>query len=84
MLNAVVMFFVLLAVRKYRKFYGQICASFLIYYGITRFFLEFFRGDDDRGLFFNNALSTGQIVMIISFVSGVLMWLVCKKYKVEQ
>lgn len=84
MLNAVFMFFVLLAVRKYRKFYGQICASFLIYEGVSRFFIEFMRGDDDRGIYFNGAISTGQIVMIISIISGLLMWSVCKRYKIER
>src|SRR3989338_7644074 len=74
MINAVVMFFVLLLVRRFRKFYGQVGAAFLMYYGVTRFFIEFFRGDEDRGVYFNGAISTGQIVMVLFFAAGVTMW----------
>jgi len=74
MLNAVVMFFVLLAVRRYRKFSGQVGAAFLMYYGVSRFFIEFFRGDEDRGVYFGGAISTGQIVMVLFFLGGLFMW----------
>jgi phosphatidylglycerol:prolipoprotein diacylglycerol transferase len=79
MLNAVVMFFFLLVVRKYRKFYGQIGASFLMYEGASRFFIEFYRGDWDRGLYFGGWISTGQIVMVLFFLAGLGMWIYCRK-----
>lgn len=74
MLNAVVMAIVLFAIYKRRKFYGQIFASFLIYYGITRFFIEFLRGDADRGLYFGGIFSTGQIMMLISLIAGIILY----------
>lgn len=74
MLNAVIMFGVLYLVYKKRRFYGQVGAVFLIYYGITRFFIEFLRGDADRGLYFSNTISTGQIVMVLSLIGGIVMY----------
>ncbi len=83
MANAVVMFFFLLFVRKYRKFYGQIVASFLMYEGVSRFFLEFLRGDEDRGIYFNGTISTGQIVMVLFFLGGAFLWWAFGKNKIE-
>lgn len=76
MLNALVMFVLVNIVYRYRQFKGQVFASFFIYYGISRFFLEFLRGDEDRGLFFGKLLSTGQIAMIVSFIFGVTLYYV--------
>lgn len=79
MLNACVMFIVLYLVYKHRKFYGQIGALFFIYYGVTRFFIEFLRGDLDRGVYFGGLISTGQIVMIVSIIFGITMWNICSR-----
>ncbi len=79
MMNAIVLFFVLLTIRKHRKFYGQVSASFLIYYGITRFIIEFFRGDVDRGVYFDGLISVGQIVMTGALIIGIIMWVVFKR-----
>jgi len=76
MLNALVMWGVLLIVYRYRKFYGQILATFFIYYGITRFMIEFLRGDEERGMWFDGALSSGQIAMIFTFIAGIVLWIV--------
>lgn len=73
MLNAVVMFFVLRLVHKYRRYYGQQLVAFFLYYGVTRFLIEFLRGDVDRGLWFDNTLSSGQIAMVIAFAFGVVL-----------
>lgn len=73
MLNAVVMFFVLRFVYVHRRYYGQVLVSFFLYYGVTRFLIEFLRGDTDRGLWFDDALSSGQIAMIGAFLFGILL-----------
>lgn len=58
-----------------RAFPGQIFAAFLLLYGAGRFVLEFWR-DDPRGpFFFGGALSTPQLVSIILFVVGGVVWL---------
>lgn len=77
-LNALVLWAVLLLTYKYRKFYGQVFATFFIYYGITRFFIEFLRGDEDRGMWFDGVVSTGQIAMVGFFLFGVILWLVLR------
>ena len=74
MLNALVMLVLLNLVYKYRQFKGQVFAVFFIYYGVSRFLLEFLRGDEDRGLFFGKLLSTGQIAMIASFIFGIVLY----------
>ena len=76
MLNAVVMGILLFLVYKYRRFKGQVSAVFLMYEGVSRFFIEFLRGDADRGLFFGGLLSTGQIAMIFLFIAGVILYAV--------
>ena len=83
MINAVIMFCVLYFVYKRRKFFGQVGASFLIYYGISRFLIEFLRGDADRGIYFGGIVSTGQIVMIVSFVAGIIMYKVLQSKSVK-
>ena len=73
-INALILWGVLLLVYRRRKFYGQVTAAFLIYYGVTRFFIEFLRGDADRGMWFGETLSTGQIAMIVGFLAGLVLW----------
>lgn len=79
MINALIMFFVLRFMYMKRKFYGQVLATFFMYYGVTRFLVEFLRGDDDRGLWFGGTLATGQIAMMCSFALGLTMWIVLSK-----
>jgi len=82
MINALIMGIILYFVYRYKKFHGQVLAIFLMYYGVSRFFIEFLRGDEDRGLFFGKMLSTGQIAMIFSFISGIVIYFVlCSKNK---
>lgn len=79
MLNAVGMFFILQWVHRRRRFQGQIVASFLMLYGVTRFLIEILRGDADRGVYFNGMVSTGQLVMAGFVVAGLLMYRWCQK-----
>lgn len=79
MINAVVMGILVYLVYRHRQFKGQVLAVFLMYEGVSRFFLEFLRGDVDRGLFFGGRLATGQIAMIFSFCAGVIVYLLMRK-----
>ncbi len=81
MLSAVLAFILLSVVYRKRKFYGQVSAVFLIYYGFARFFIEFLRGDADRGMFFNGTVSVGQIAMFFSVAIGVTIWVYCRTRK---
>lgn len=58
-----------------RAFPGQIFAAFLLFYSAARFLLEFLR-DDPRGpFFFGGKLSLPQVMSIILFAAGAVMWL---------
>lgn len=84
MANALVMWGVLLLVYKYRKFYGQVLAAFFMYYGVARFFIEFLRGDTDRGMWFGGVISTGQIAMIFTFILGFAIWRFRRKTRIGE
>jgi phosphatidylglycerol:prolipoprotein diacylglycerol transferase len=55
---------------------GRVFASYLVLYGAGRFLLEFVRGDEQRGLYFDGALSTSQLigVALIAIGAGVHWW----------
>jgi phosphatidylglycerol:prolipoprotein diacylglycerol transferase len=46
---------------------------FVTLYGVFRFCIEFMRGDDDRGLWFGDAVSTSQIISVL-LVLGCLLY----------
>lgn len=71
--NMVIFLIIWFFFRKRLKKDGTLFGTWLIMYGIFRFIIEFFR-EDDRGLFFNNLLSTSQLIAIVSFIIGVLMF----------
>ncbi|MFH0800116.1 MAG: prolipoprotein diacylglyceryl transferase [Pseudomonadota bacterium] len=79
MANALILWGVVLYVYGHRKFYGQVLVAFMLYYGVSRFMLEFLRGDADRGMWFGNALSTGQISMALTFLGGIFLWVYLRK-----
>jgi phosphatidylglycerol:prolipoprotein diacylglycerol transferase len=59
--------------RKSRNFPGRTFWSFVLLYSITRFVIEFYRGDD-RGLVFST-LSTSQAISVVLFpVSLFMLW----------
>lgn len=57
-------FGLLLFLRRYKKFDGQLFWLYLLFYAVLRFTLEFFRGDVDRGVYFGGLISTSQIIAI--------------------
>jgi len=44
---------------------GEIFLTYLVLYAVARFFLEFLRGDEDRGFVFNHLLSTSQFIALL-------------------
>lgn len=60
-----------------RDFFGQIFCFYLMGYGTLRFFLEFFRGDIDRGFVFGGLLSTSQLISVLIVPAGLVsyVWL---------
>ncbi len=66
------LFFILWALNRHRKFRGEIISSYLIFYGIFRFIIEFFRADLRGSVFF---LSLSQFIAIILVGTGVFLWI---------
>jgi len=52
---------------------GQIFLMYLACYAVARFFLEFLRGDEDRGFVFNHLLSTSQFIAILALLTAALL-----------
>ncbi len=69
-LNATLIFFFLLWFRKRQNYPGQTFALLLIIYPVTRFFLEFLRGDIQRGIHLNGLLSTSQVISLLLLPIG--------------
>lgn len=66
-----IIFFILIWFYQRKKRDGQIFVMYLMMYAAARFFLEYYRGDTDRGFFFHGALSTAQLVAIVAFAIGI-------------
>lgn len=71
---AIFLFLVWLFRRK--RFDGQIILAYSLLYAGARFFVEFYRGDADRGFVFGGLLSTSQfIAILVAAVAAVLWWM---------
>lgn len=79
MFNALVIFFILNWVDRKKKFDGQIFWLGFMLYGVLRGWMEFFRGDVERGLYWNGRISTAQIVGICILILGSFMYRRLKK-----
>jgi phosphatidylglycerol:prolipoprotein diacylglycerol transferase len=66
----------LILYRKFNRmsFNGQVFSLYLIFYGITRFILEFFRGDLDRGFLLDGLLSTSQFISLMIIPVGIIIY----------
>jgi len=63
---------------------GEIFVLYLALYAGARYFIEFLRGDEDRGFVLNHLLSTSQFIAILALVEAVWMALVLRKKPVRQ
>ena len=52
---------------------GQIFLLYLALYGVARFFIEFLRGDEDRGFVFNHLLSTSQFIALLAILTAAFL-----------
>jgi phosphatidylglycerol---prolipoprotein diacylglyceryl transferase len=49
-----------------KQYEGQIFVQYVLLYAVARFFIEFLRGDPDRGFVFHHLLSTSQFIAILA------------------
>jgi phosphatidylglycerol:prolipoprotein diacylglycerol transferase len=78
-------FALLMLLRKYKWFHGQVLACWLMLYAILRTTTEMFRGDEERGRIFGPFssiprtawynISTSQFVGLMLFITGAVLWL---------
>lgn len=57
-----------------RSFRGQVFAAYLIWYGVARGAIEFFRGDPGRTQLFGGEVSLMQVVSLGLILLGALLW----------
>jgi phosphatidylglycerol:prolipoprotein diacylglycerol transferase len=67
-------FAVLILWRPKKRFHGQICLAFLIYYAIARFAIELLRGDADRGDSVMLGMSTSQLIGFLMLGGLLVLW----------
>ena len=74
------LFALLMLIRKYRRFSGQVFLGWVLGYGILRPLIEVVRDDDQRGNV--GPLSTSQFIGIMSVVLGIaLLVALLRKYR---
>jgi len=64
-LNSLAILGVLLLLYRRKRFHGRIITVYVLLYAITRFFIEFVRGDADRGFVIGGRLSTSQFLGVL-------------------
>jgi phosphatidylglycerol:prolipoprotein diacylglycerol transferase len=64
-LNALLLAFVALAILRRRRYTGQVTLWTVALYAVGRYTIEAFRGDAIRGLWFDGAMSTSQLISAI-------------------
>ena len=69
LLNGIALCLLLVTLLRRRSFDGQVTFAFVFLYGLTRTLIEFLRGDEVRGLWLGNTLSTSQVIAL--FAMGV-------------
>ena len=80
--NALIIFFILVMVRRKKRFSGELFWLYLLLYAITRFGIEFLRGDD-RGPVFFNLFSISQLIGVGIFVLSLIMLGVLSRKRAE-
>jgi len=63
---------------------GEIFVLYLVLYAMTRYFIEFLRGDEDRGFVFHHLLSTSQFIAILALATAVWMALILRRKPARQ
>jgi len=58
-----------------RKRDGDVFLAYVGLYAVARFFLEFLRGDEDRGFVFNHLLSTSQFIALLALAGIATMFI---------
>ena len=78
--EGILLFVILMIVNKLTKINGVISSCFLIFYGLIRFIIEYYRQPDAHiGYVAFDSLSMGQILCIPMIVIGIFMFIYSRK-----
>ncbi|MCU1282491.1 MAG: diacylglyceryl transferase, partial [bacterium] len=80
-LNGLVLFALLMLVRRYRKFSGEMFVAFTMGYAVLRYYVEILRADEQRGMI--GPFTTSQFIGVTTFLAGaaLLVWLYARYRK---
>jgi phosphatidylglycerol:prolipoprotein diacylglycerol transferase len=76
-------FFILIILRRYKSFNGQLFMTYILLYSVLRFIVEFYRGDIGRG-FIISQLSLSQGISILMFLVAVAGLIVLRKRRMRK
>jgi phosphatidylglycerol:prolipoprotein diacylglycerol transferase len=82
-LGTFLIFLFLIIIRKRKSFDGQLFWLYVLLYSFIRFFIEFYRGDEIRGMLFGGPLSTSQGIGLSLVGLAIYMLLRLKKGKIN-
>ena len=78
--EGLILFLVLLLISRLSKVTGVVSSSFLIFYGLIRFIIEFYRQPDAHiGYIAFDSLSMGQILCLPMILIGIIMFIYSRK-----
>lgn len=77
-INGLLIFGILMLVSRRRRFEGEVFWFYVLLYSITRFGLEFFRGDP-RGYVFFGVFSWAQLVGAVIFPLAFITLVICRR-----
>ena len=78
--EGLVLFVILLIISKFTKIKGTVSSCFLIFYGLIRFIIEFYRQPDAHiGYVAFDSLSMGQILCLPMILIGIVMFIYSRK-----
>jgi phosphatidylglycerol:prolipoprotein diacylglycerol transferase len=69
-LATLVIFGILVWCYRRKSYDGQVFLLYLVLYAVARFFIEFLRGDEDRGFVFDHLLSTSQFIAVLTLATA--------------
>ena len=78
--EGILLFIILFSISKMTKIKGIISSSFLIFYGLIRFIIEFYRQPDSHiGYVLLDSFSMGQVLCLPMIIAGILIFIYSRK-----
>ncbi|MCP4050806.1 MAG: prolipoprotein diacylglyceryl transferase [bacterium] len=80
--EGVVLFLLLFTLMKYcRLKQGQLFALYMFFYGLFRFFIEFYREPDKQLGSIVSFITMGQLLCTVMILSGLILFIIIRKYR---